>query len=214
MIYNDDITDAHMHLWDLANDYPWLKEPSANFEKMIGDYAKFRQNFFVKDYQEMSQGCRVTKTVNVEALGFPDNPVNETRWLQQQADQYGLSNAIVARVKLDLLQVEESLAANCEYKNMRGVRMILNWHDTPYLRMADRPDYMQDDQWLYGFSLLEKYNLSFDFILSFSTSSSDNFGAPIHLAFQSDLFSNPIDQYDCSLHSDGNSSLSHTMTFQ
>ena len=42
------------------------------------------------------------------------------------------------------------------------MRMMLNWHDEPHLRIADRPDYMQDDKWLYGFSLLEKHGLSFD----------------------------------------------------
>ena len=40
--------------------------------------------------------------------------------------------------------------------------MPLNWHDLTYLRMTDRPDYMQDENWLHGFSLLSKYNLSFD----------------------------------------------------
>ena len=40
--------------------------------------------------------------------------------------------------------------------------MALNWHDIPHLRMTDRPDYMQDERWIAGFSLLSKYNLSFD----------------------------------------------------
>ena len=49
MTYNDEIIDSHMHLWDLKNSYPWLKEAIPSLEKMIGDYRSFRQNFLIED---------------------------------------------------------------------------------------------------------------------------------------------------------------------
>jgi len=162
MIYQDEIIDTHMHLWDLANHYPWLSEALPDMETLIGDYGAIRKNFLIQDYLALAQPCNITKSVHVQAVGFVDDPVGETRWLQRIADEFIQPNAIVGYAKLDDDHIEATLQGHKQYKNTRGIRMILNWHDTPGLRMTDRPDFMEDEKWLHGFSLLQKYDLSFD----------------------------------------------------
>ncbi|APC90746.1 MULTISPECIES: amidohydrolase family protein [Francisella] len=161
-MYNDEIIDSHMHLWDKRNNYSWLESSDVNLEKMLGDYSSLRTNFLVPDYIKLAKANKIIQSIHVEAFGFPEDPVNETKWLQEQANKYGFPNGIVAYAKLDEANIEEILYRHTRFKNMRGIRMVLNWHDVDHLRMTDRPDYMKDKNWLNGFSLLEKYNLSFD----------------------------------------------------
>lgn len=161
-LYSGEIIDAHMHLWDLKNNYYWLNEALPNFEKLVGDYSALRKNFLIQDYLAITAKHNITKAVHIEAFGFPEDPVNESKWIQQIADQYGLPNGTVAYVKLDDPHVEEVLSRHVECKNVRGIRMALNWHNKKYMQMTDRPDYMQDKSWLKGFALLAKYKLSFD----------------------------------------------------
>jgi predicted TIM-barrel fold metal-dependent hydrolase len=48
------------------------------------------------------------------------------------------------------------------FRNIRGIRMPLNYDQVAWRRMADRGDYMGDAQWRRGFALLSRYGLSFD----------------------------------------------------
>jgi predicted TIM-barrel fold metal-dependent hydrolase len=161
-MYTDDIIDTHMHLWDLKNNYPWLESNDATLEYLGGNYDKLKKNFLVPDYIGLTHKHNVKKSVHLEAFGFAGNPVAETRWLQEQANQFGFPNAIIAHADLHQHDIETVIKQHCQYPNMRGIRMALNYHDNPLLRMTDREDYMQDKQWQKGFALLEKYNLLFE----------------------------------------------------
>jgi predicted TIM-barrel fold metal-dependent hydrolase len=44
-MYTGPVIDTHMHLWDLANGYPWLSNPDPAFERLIGNYDRLRRNF-------------------------------------------------------------------------------------------------------------------------------------------------------------------------
>jgi predicted TIM-barrel fold metal-dependent hydrolase len=155
------IVDTHHHLWDLTNNYyPWL---SDNIKTIwIGDYSSIRQDYLVKDYLEDCKNQNVVKSVHLQALWDPSDPVGETRWLQQCYDKCGYPDGIVAYANFAEPNVEEVLKGHCEYPNVKGIRKDLNWHDNPLYRFTERPDYMTDEQWLKGLALLEKYNLSFD----------------------------------------------------
>lgn len=156
------IIDTHMHLWDLKNDYPWLKTKNQQLEQLVGNYDKIKNDFLVRDYLAVTQNYPITKSVHLQALGFSENPDLETKWLQEQFQQFGFPHGIVAYANLADPEVENLLVKHCQYQNMRGIRMILNYHDIDYLKLANRDDYMRDPQWHKGFSLLEKYNLTFD----------------------------------------------------
>ena len=137
MEYSGAIIDSHMHLWDLNNDYQWLKTNNSNVEKLIGNYDKIKKNFLASDYIKLFAKFNVTKAVHLQAIGFLDNPVLETMWLQQQFDTTGMPNAIIAHADLTLPNIEQILLQHCQYSNMRGIRMILNCHEIDYLERAE-----------------------------------------------------------------------------
>ncbi len=161
-MYGGKIIDTQMHLWDIGNPYPWLNHHNPNVEALVGNYDKLKKNFLAKDYIALTKKYKIAKAVHLQVFGFPDDPVLETKWLQQEADKYHIPQGIVAYAALADSLVEDRIKKHCEYANVRGIRMPLNFDEKPYLCMTDRKDYMRDPKWQYGFSLLEKYHLSFD----------------------------------------------------
>jgi predicted TIM-barrel fold metal-dependent hydrolase len=82
-----------------------------------------------------------------------------------ETNENRLPNALVASVNLTDDQLEKRLLTlTNQFKNVRGIRQMLNWLDSKakIYTMCDRPDYLIDDKWKKGFSLLNKYGLSFD----------------------------------------------------
>lgn len=155
-LYQGDIIDAHMHLWDIRYGYEWTK----NKDPFFGGGALHR-NYLASDFIAMCANSKIKKFVHVECGGFPEDPVLETRWVQQQSNISGMPQAIVAYAKLDDPKLEEQLKRHAESPNLRGIRMLLSY-DPALICLADRGDYMQNSEWLQGFALLSKYNLSFD----------------------------------------------------
>lgn len=152
-IYAGSIVDAHMHLWDRLNGYPWLEEPIFQ--------GKLRGNFLIDDYLKLIKGENITKSVHLECEGFSYDPVLETKWIQEIADRHGLPQGIVGYAPLHHQEIASILKRHCEYPNMRGIRMNLRFgNGGPFL--ADRGDYMRDKAWRNGFALLSKHRLSFD----------------------------------------------------
>lgn len=161
-MYHREIIDSHMHLWDLKNNYDWLNRPVPEFEQLIGDYESLRHNFLPNDYKALVQHQNIVKSVHIQAFGFPDDPVAETKWLQMQSDKYGFPHGIVAFANLMDPEVGKVLEQHAQFANVRGIRMPLNYDKVPYRRMADRGDYLSDKQWQKGFARLADYNFSFD----------------------------------------------------
>src|SRR5918992_1965512 len=100
------IVDAHQHFWDLERNYlPWLcDEPPIPFR--YGDYRALRRNYLPEDYLRDAAGHEVVGTVHVETEWGPDDPVGETRWLQEIIAESGFPSAIVAQAHLDRPDVE------------------------------------------------------------------------------------------------------------
>lgn len=140
-----------MHIWDKANGYEWLPH--------LADGA-LNHNFFMPDYLKMAQNQPISQMVSIECGGFPQNPVLETKWVQEQADRYGGPQGIAAFVKLDSADAEKILRGHSHYPNLRSVRMPLNYVAGCF--GADRDDYMRDKAWQKGYALLSRYNLPFE----------------------------------------------------
>ena len=157
-----EIIDAHHHLWDLqAVRYPWLTQPVSS-DGVAGDVSPLQHDYLVSDFLADTRTSCVARSVHVQAESEHGDPVAETRWLQSVADAHGFPHGIVAYAALESEDVDEVLAAHCQFPNVRGVRQMLNWHESAALRQTDRPDYMTDRQWRSGYALLERYGLSFD----------------------------------------------------
>ncbi len=154
------IVDAHHHLWELSGGYkyPWLQDKPSG-EGMLGDLAPIACDYGAAEYRADAANYDLVKSVHVEAV--PLGSIAEARWLQQSAERTGLPNAIVGRVELHKPDVEKLMAELRGYRDIRGVRQIVNWHRNPRFSFTDH-DFLADPAWLAGLRLLRKYDLSFD----------------------------------------------------
>src|SRR2546423_5919514 len=91
------IVDPHQHFWDLERNYsPWLSGPVRKPFR-YGDYSAICRTYMPPDYRRDAGRNNIVKTVHIEAMRNND-PVGETRWLEEVAAQYGLPSAIVGEV--------------------------------------------------------------------------------------------------------------------
>jgi predicted TIM-barrel fold metal-dependent hydrolase len=162
-LYSLPVVDAHHHLWDLSRGrYPWLQDeydPQAFF---LGDYAALRRNFLPEDYRRASDGCNVVATVHVEAERDRAEQVAETAWLHEMNARYGMPDAVVAHVWLDVSETEERLLEHLRYPLVRGIRSKPVTSRAPGESVRGQPRTMQDEKWLRGLALLGKHGLSWD----------------------------------------------------
>jgi predicted TIM-barrel fold metal-dependent hydrolase len=155
------IVDPHIHLWDLkTHHYPWLANPGKSF---VGDARDLKHDYLIGDFLRETGSVQVLKMVHVDANHDPADPVEETRWLQEVADNegHGMPNAIVAGADLSADNAHEILEAHAGFRNTRGIRQILNVHSNPLYDYVGR-HFMQEPKWRKNFGLLKKYSLSFD----------------------------------------------------
>jgi predicted TIM-barrel fold metal-dependent hydrolase len=156
------VIDAHHHLWDLQNNkYPWLQERPLK-PRLEGDIEPIAKDYLLKDYLEDSRNQNVVKSVHVQTGWDPNDPVGETKWLQGVADRYGYPHGIVARASLDAPDIERVLEEHLRYKNVRGIRHMVNWHRDPAKTYVNRPDLITTSAWQSGFARLRRFGLSFD----------------------------------------------------
>ena len=156
------IVDAHYHIWNLDRNYhPWLcDEPPIEFR--YSDYQALRRNYLPADYHRDTSSFNVVASVYVEAEWDPDDPVGESRWIEEQADQYGLPNAIVAQAWLDRDDVEDVLAKQALFSRVRSVRHKPRAAPTPHAVRPGAKGSMGDPKWRRGYALLERHGLAFD----------------------------------------------------
>ncbi|RJG46147.1 amidohydrolase family protein [Mesorhizobium sp. DCY119] len=155
------IVDTHQHFQSLSDAaYPWL-DPDRP-EPLEGDLTPIRRDYLPADYRRDMAGLGIIKTVHVQNGRNPSDPLDETRWLSDLADAYGIPDAIVAYADLADPDVGRLLEAHAAFSRVRGVRQILNWHHEPRLRSAPSADLMENSQWRAGFARLAPLGLSFD----------------------------------------------------
>ncbi len=149
-----EIIDAHHHLWDLEeNYYPWLTDDIR--DNVSGDYAAIRKNYLITDYLADIANQNVVKSVHVQAMHDPSDPIRETRWLQTIANSpksFGFPHAIVAFADFSASNVEEVLEGHRQCHNLRGIRQTLH----------EDGELLENPTWRKNLSLLTKYGLSFD----------------------------------------------------
>lgn len=153
------VTDPHMHLWDMERlPYGWLQTPGTNF---LGDYSPLAKNHLPSDFLNDAGEVIVERTVHVEAVVDAGHSLEETRWLEELANDTGIPTAIIAATDLSAPDVEAQLEAQASHPRVRGVRQILNRHHDPVYNYVDA-DYLHDPAWKRGFDVLARKNLSFD----------------------------------------------------
>lgn len=162
------IIDAHHHLWNLdKNYYPWLS--TYDPDTFAGDYRPIMRNYHPGDYRNDCNGLNIIATVHCEADHDYSAEVRETAWVHEQAEKAGFPNAVIAHIWFHKENSEEILKQHLKYPLVRGIRSKPVTSSSPQLINSVKgiSGSMQDDKWLKGFSLLDKYNLSWDLRVPF-----------------------------------------------
>lgn len=157
-----EIVDAHMHLWTPATHH-WVEKVTSG--RGFGGKYDLVSTYLPDNYRKDAEGYKVTHLVHMEADWGGDH-VGETMWLDKiaESDASGMPQAIVGYCDLSSAQARDVLRRHCESKRMRGIRQLLLYHPTkPIYFKAPHDNYLTDPQWLKGVALLEEFNLSFEF---------------------------------------------------
>lgn len=154
------VIDAHHHLWDPSSGgYGWMRAGSVNF---MGDTSAVCTRYEVEDLRREASSIDLLASVHLQCGRNPRDAVEETEWVQQQADRSGLPIAIVGYANLADPLLDATLQRHAQSAGFRGVRQMLNWGDQERVRLCDRGDYLSDAAWQRGFARLGELGLSFD----------------------------------------------------
>jgi predicted TIM-barrel fold metal-dependent hydrolase len=143
--------DTHVHYWDLKDPklrYAWL-EPDW-IHPILGNIDALKVLLYSADqYIAETRNQNVAKAVHVQAAIGIEDPVEETKWLQAQADRTGFPHGIVGHCDLTAPDAARTLERHLEYANFRGVRDF------------GQGDYLSDPAWQRGYGLLAEHELVF-----------------------------------------------------
>lgn len=117
--------DAHHHVYEPSRlRYDWLTEGGAIYTGLLGDYKLARSDWPMWRLLREFHGSNVVKSVHIEASYDGPDPVDETRYLDAVADEFGMPNGFVVLVDMlrpaGLDQLDAHLAAS---DRIRGVRI-------------------------------------------------------------------------------------------
>jgi len=136
--------DAHQHFWKY----------DPNRDTWIDNSMLVLQNDFLpKDLQPILTQNKFDGCIVVQA----DQSVDETQFLLQLSDDSSFIKGIVGWVDLMNQDIEQTLSKLSNHKKFKGVRHILQ---------AEPEGFMLQDEFLNGISLLEKFNLTYDVLIS------------------------------------------------
>ena len=161
------LIDAHHHLWDLSrNHYPWLSdEPETH--GFLGNYDSIKRDYLPDDLRRDAARHNVLATVHIEAEMNRAHQLTETRWLEEINRLHGVPTVIVAHAWFHTENAEEIVAGHAACPLVRGIRSKPVTARTPDEALPRGAGSMHDPAWLRGFSLLEKYDLSWDLRVPF-----------------------------------------------
>lgn len=157
------VVDPHMHLCNFGTiRYPWLEDPRPDC--FLSPYDALARCHGVADFLRNAEEIEVLKVVHVENSPAPEDRIRETQWLQSIANDpnsCGMPNGLVAAIDLSAPDLELTLTAYQSFPAMRGVRQMLNVHESPFYDYVGC-HFMSNPAWQSGFRLLSKFGLSFD----------------------------------------------------
>jgi predicted TIM-barrel fold metal-dependent hydrolase len=154
------VVDPHIHLWDRnAVYYPWLDNAGIAFS---GDNRLLPNPYGVPELLCDSVDVHLEMSVHIEAN--PANGLTEVHWLQSLADDpvnAGHPHGIVAHVDLSAHDARDRLEELAAYRNVRGIRQILNVHQDARYDYVGR-HFMREPRWCDNLRHLVNWNWSFD----------------------------------------------------
>ena len=149
-----EFVDTHVHFWDRSHPvlaWVWLEE--GFIHPQLGDthLIKSMRRYTLEEFRAEAEEPGAAKAVHIQAAIGSEDPVDETRWLQEMIDESGgYPTAIVGDARMQSPDVEGTIERHAEYANFRGLRDFA------------QGDYLVDPDFHRGYALLEKYNLVYD----------------------------------------------------
>jgi predicted TIM-barrel fold metal-dependent hydrolase len=154
------VIDAHHHVWDLANDLPWLKHKRVFFR--YGDYSAICRDYMPADYRADTAGWPVVASVYVEAEWAREKAAEESRWVAAVSKAEGLPSVVVAWCDLAAPEAAVLLASHASVPTVRGIRHKPTAAVTAAEAKRGETGSMDDPAWRDGYALLERHGLSYD----------------------------------------------------
>ncbi len=135
--------DAHQHFWSFNPQRDaWITD----------DMRVLKRDFLPEDLQPLLQQHQFDGCVAVQA----DTSEKETEFLLDLAEQHPFIKGVVGWLDLCSDTIDERLAHFSTFKNLKGLRHILQAEPNGYML---RKDFQR------GISALEKYNLTYDILI-------------------------------------------------
>lgn len=153
------IVDAHTHLYDShAVRYAIFEQRNPTFEALVGDYSALPRSQGVDDYLQATRSREVSGIVWHEFIA--DDTLAEMAWAQRLAASAALPMALVGLTDFADPGLQRRLEAYRDVRGLSAVRQHLAWDEkVPLRRMAQRPDFMSDPDWLKGLGTLKGLDL-------------------------------------------------------
>ncbi len=119
------LVDSHVHFWDLTHprlSYGWLAPQAVH--PILGNIDGIKSTRYEAEHLHAeTRFANVVGFVHVQAAVGTDDPVEETRWLEDMAARGGVPLAIVAHADLSSPRIEETLDAHLAASSrVSGVR--------------------------------------------------------------------------------------------
>lgn len=136
--------DSHHHLWKYnESEYGWID----------GSMQVLKRDYLPEELEQEISGIGVTGTVAVQAR----QNIRETRWLLEMAEAFPFIKGVVGWVDLRSEDLRRQLETHAGHPKLVGVRHVI--HDEP------DDDFMLQDDFLRGISLLAEYDLAYDLLV-------------------------------------------------
>lgn len=156
------IIDAHHHFWDLVQGrYPWLQGPPLPAFR-YGDYSAICRNYLPADFRHDHGHHNVVGSVHMEAEYDRADPVAETHWLHEIAEEHGLPNAIIGQAWFCDENIADVLAGHAAYPLVRGIRQKPAAAASPAEVIPGAPGSMSDPKFRDGYAHMAKNGLHYD----------------------------------------------------
>jgi len=137
--------DSHQHFW-LYNEqeYGWISD----------DMEKIRKDILPEHLEPILMSHGYDGTIIVQAR----QKIEETYWILELAEKNAFIKGIVGWVELCSPNVDEQLKVITANPLLKGIRHVLQ---------DEEDSFMLHDSFLHGIGCLEKYNLTYDLLISY-----------------------------------------------
>ena len=166
-----EIWDPHFHIWDVSENTQSghdISELFAPQDDPVYSLSRYEEDMTVEDF-ELTGGAFVEAVsvchVETDGPAFESACEAEIRWVSSQLEKSSSDYLLVASAPLESPRIDQILESLKRFPKVCGIRQIIN-HEPSWPRNKKRGNFLENPQWLDGFSLLASHNLAFDLQLN------------------------------------------------